>query len=274
MEINLEDLSAEILDSSTILQQAAKSTRGVGKTKVPLTASVTKELTAKDVKEVGVAQVGVHTTPPLKKLRESHHKLARLLAQGYTPHECHLLTGFCKSRISILQADPSFIDLVAYYRDLVQDIFVDTVDRMKQLTDDAIGILQERIVEDPDSISDSLALEIITKIGDRAGFSPVSKSAVVHLPVDEFALSQIKSKVRDRESGKVKEITKTENCVEYKISETVSREPERVSSGEGSLVGAQVRTAPAVQREEKTQRFPRQGNVIREASWEETEKPV
>lgn len=53
---------------------------------------------------------------PLVRLRDTHHWLARALASGMRHGEAAAETGYSISRISILLADPTFQNLVAYYR--------------------------------------------------------------------------------------------------------------------------------------------------------------
>jgi hypothetical protein len=64
----------------------------------------------------------------LKSLRDSHHNIARLLAQGLTLAEISQATGYTVSRISVLSRDPSMQDQVARYRDLVTDSWQGSTD--------------------------------------------------------------------------------------------------------------------------------------------------
>ena len=60
------------------------------------------------VRELAEGERGVNVAPMLKRLRDSHHAVARLLAHGLTPFQVSLQTGYSPSRISTLQADPNF----------------------------------------------------------------------------------------------------------------------------------------------------------------------
>jgi hypothetical protein len=53
---------------------------------------------------------------PLVRLRDSHHTVARLFAHGLRPEEVSGQTGYSPSRLSTLQRDPSFQELVTFYR--------------------------------------------------------------------------------------------------------------------------------------------------------------
>ena len=50
---------------------------------------------------------------PTKRLRQSHHQMALLEAQGYTTGEISKLTGYSETRISTLRHDPAFQMIVA-----------------------------------------------------------------------------------------------------------------------------------------------------------------
>lgn len=206
MEIDLNDLTADLLSGPQVLANAGTSLRGRGKSAQALGAAVSRELTLVDIEQVGTAQVGVDTTPALQKLRSSHHRLAQLLAQGYKEVEASRITGYSQSRISILKNDPAFKELLSHYAKEVQDQFSDTVEKMKHVTDDALDVLHERILDEPDSLGSGVLIDLVAKIGDRAGFSPVTKSVNLNLPVDASALAALKAKVKERQNGQVNQI--------------------------------------------------------------------
>lgn len=99
-------------------------------------------------------------TNPIAKLRNSHHMLARLLAEGRRNGECSLMTGYSPSRISILQHDPAFQDLLAYYKANTEAKYLDVHERLATLGLATIDELQERLEDNPDGFSnkDMLAL--------------------------------------------------------------------------------------------------------------------
>lgn len=57
----------------------------------------------------------------LKTIRDSHHKIARLLASGLPLYEVAEQTGYSYVRISMLRSDPSIIELVAHYRNMLTE---------------------------------------------------------------------------------------------------------------------------------------------------------
>lgn len=83
----------------------------------------------------------------IKTLKDSHHRLARLVAIGKNNLEIASDTGFSLGRISQLKQDPAFMNLVADYRKDVNDIWRDHVDHMAEL---AVGnmVKAERHISD------------------------------------------------------------------------------------------------------------------------------
>lgn len=63
----------------------------------------------------------------VKTFRDSHHKIARLVAAGLKPGEVALRAGITVSRVGSLKGDPAFIELVAQYRLKVDEAFVEGV---------------------------------------------------------------------------------------------------------------------------------------------------
>jgi hypothetical protein len=100
------------------------------------------------------------------------------------PGEAANLVGYSQSRVSILQADPAFANLVAIYRNEVNEIFTDFNVKLKTIAVDAADILHERLLDDPDSIKDGTLLEIMKAGADRTGFGPQTKSTNVNVNID------------------------------------------------------------------------------------------
>jgi hypothetical protein len=135
--------------------------------------------------DLALLSIERHTTAPtIQRLRDSHHALARCLATGAHPAEASLVTGYSLSRISILKADPSFQELLAFYREKTDEVFVDVNARMSALSLEAIAELQERLDDDPGAFSRVELLEIAKVFADRTGYGPSSKSLNVNMNVD------------------------------------------------------------------------------------------
>lgn len=123
-------------------------------------------------------------TTALKRLSDRHHALARNLASGMEPGEAAIISGYVLSRVSILQSDPAFKELVAFYRADVTFQYRDLHQRLSGLALDAAEELANRLEEEPEKVSLGQLLEI-TKMGaDRTGFGPQTSSTNVNINVD------------------------------------------------------------------------------------------
>ena len=89
----------------------------------------------------------------LAKLRNTHHSLARLVAQGVENNEISAITGYTPARISTLKGDPAFADLVAYYSSQVKEAFVDVAARIAAVGLTALEEIQDRLEEAPEDFT-------------------------------------------------------------------------------------------------------------------------
>lgn len=163
-----------------MLQLNVNRTRG--RAAKPVAGTEVRALTQADLALLATEK-GVASTP-IKRLRDSHHALARALAVGCTPAQAQLITGYSNSRISILQADPAFQELVAHYQGLESEVHGDMVDRMRTFGLDCVAELQERLDESPDDFSPSFLLEAAKTMADRTGAGPKSTQTNVNVNVN------------------------------------------------------------------------------------------
>lgn len=110
-----------------------------------LVIEIVRPLTEEDLPRL-ISPDPVNSKPiPIQALRASHHQLAQLLSQGRPDSEISLITGYSPSRISILKSDPTFKELMASYQNIREQVFVDTLERMKILGLSTLDELQERL---------------------------------------------------------------------------------------------------------------------------------
>jgi|SRR5579872_759921 len=62
------------------------------------------------------------------QFRESHHAVARMLAAGMTPSMIRQRTGRSQRSLSLLMADPTFQELIAYYTKRIEDKWEENMD--------------------------------------------------------------------------------------------------------------------------------------------------
>ena len=121
--------------------------------KAPPVIAVVRALTPDDVPAIRNAMPGPPTGGGLKSLRHSHHQLARLIAQGAELAHISLVTGYAPGYVSSIQRDPTFAGLVQYYAIEREEVFIDTLARMKSLGITVLEELQSRLAEAPEKWS-------------------------------------------------------------------------------------------------------------------------
>jgi hypothetical protein len=144
--------------------------RTVGRPKAEFYVEYERDLSPADMAALALPR-GVRPRS-LVRIHASHHALARCLAAGMRPSQAALVTGYDGPRISVLQNDPAFIELVREYRDEVKSIFADLAERMNNLSLDAIGLLQQRILDAPETFDAGVLLDMIKVFADRTGHGP------------------------------------------------------------------------------------------------------
>jgi hypothetical protein len=121
--------------------------------------------------------------PVLKRLTERHRQLARLLASGAQNNVAASMTGFTPSRVSVLRSDPSFGELIAYYRGQVDEQFIDhqseIYEKLALVSKTALNKMLEFLEEDGTD-GEAMTMEQVQSVMqsgvDRLGFSPKAQA--------------------------------------------------------------------------------------------------
>lgn len=150
--------------------------RVTGRPAAPLTFNYVRDLGEEDLH--GLQNARESSAPGIVKLRERHHALAKLLVQGVSPGDAGIATGYSNSRVSILQADPTFQELMAFYREGVQERFYTAQEAMAALALDSTEELRERLDDTPDEFSVAQLLDMSKFAMDRTGNGPSTKQEV------------------------------------------------------------------------------------------------
>ena len=141
-----------------------------------------RELTVEYIRDLAPADLALLEVergikpPGIKQLRDSHHALARILSMGTHPAEASLITGYSLSRISILQGDPTFRELLKFYRGRKEEVVADVLGRMSAVHLEALAELQERLHDTAEQFTPGMLLEIVKTLADRTGYGPQPKS--------------------------------------------------------------------------------------------------
>jgi len=117
----------------------------------------------------------------LRKIRDSHHALARTLSSGISNIDASRITGFDSGYISIMKADPAFQELLAFYEEHDEVKQADLRERMTLIALDVSAEIRDRLHQDPESFSNGEMRQLLTALADRVGYGP---SSTVHQPLD------------------------------------------------------------------------------------------
>jgi hypothetical protein len=152
------------------LELSRRGTRG--RPSVAVSYSVLRPIEDEDLLAQAAANKPLKLEP-LQKLRERHHMLARLISAGESNIAAAAATGFTKEYVSnLICNDPSFKELVEFYRDKVEEQFFSTTAQLAGLAQDVITELRERIESDAESFDNRELRGLMTDLLDRTGFGP------------------------------------------------------------------------------------------------------
>ena len=134
----------------------------------PLHIEVIRDLTAADILRLGDApKVG---PPAIQKLRATHHRQAVLLAEGRSVAEVAAIVGCTPQRLTQLQADPTFVELIGHYKDqVISAMLMDAArlkDKIVDLGEMAVDEMRERM--DDEARRRGISIGEIRKIAEFA----------------------------------------------------------------------------------------------------------
>lgn len=209
--------------------------KGRTHTITPLLVEFERELDYQDLVERASTEVG-SKPPVLKTLRDSHHNIARMMAEGLRNEAISAVSGYAASRISILKKDPAFEELVEFYRDSKEKHFTDVNMRLSQMALDAVAEIQVRLDEEPEKVKMGELMEL-SKLGmDRTGHGPTQTLKTENLNYTPEDLRKMKERVRGQEKVTV---------LEGKIAEKDSRITSRRVSKSLSSQGPEIKRLPS-----------------------------
>lgn len=149
-----------------------------------LNLEVLRELTPEDLlgKPGGVPQRAA-----LQRVRAVHHAQARMLARGDSVGHVAAALGSSRAGLEALQDDPTFKELVTYYREQLDTIYLTTHEEASLLARMAMGELRERLETTPGKFSENQLRELAIAMLDRTDLPPrTGQSQVVAAPTITF----------------------------------------------------------------------------------------
>lgn len=168
-----------------------------GRAAKPVSAAVVRALDEADLSLLADEKGSVPAA--VKRLSERHHALARNLAGGMAPSEAAIVCGYSLSRVSILQDDPAFKELLHFYREDVKGQYRDLHTRLAGIAADALDVLQDRLEEQPEDLSVGQLIELSKMGADRTGFGPQTSQTNLNVNIDLASrLEAARKRVRER----------------------------------------------------------------------------
>src|SRR6266436_6507455 len=115
-------------------------------------------------------------------MRETHHRLARMVAAGFRTEEILRLTGYSYTRLHTLKHDPAFMELVTQYQGKVDEAYVRGVDEFWETSTSnmlrAERKIEDRLDEDDVGLEKISLKDLMALTSDRADRFGYSKKIV------------------------------------------------------------------------------------------------
>lgn len=148
-----------------------------------------RPLTAEDTLCLREKRVG---PPRIQQFRETHHRVARLVAAGHRTETVAKMTGFSANRVAQFRNDPSFQQLVSEYTGKVDEAYVKSMDHYFETATEnlmvAETLIAERLERAMDNPEDAVPLNhLIAIASDRADRFGYGKHTTQTNEIKDFA---------------------------------------------------------------------------------------
>jgi hypothetical protein len=105
----------------------------------------------------------------IRVLRVAHHQLAQLIAAGTSAVDASFITGRTVGNIKLLLKDPSFLELLEYYKEQQKARDLNVYDKLITIGAMASEILQERLEERPEAFSNNELKNLLELAAPKSG---------------------------------------------------------------------------------------------------------
>lgn len=175
--------------------------RTVGRTTVECATVFVREIEEPDLILLSLPRPSGQL-PAIKRLKERHHKLARLIAGGMAYADAAFAVDLGYHQVARLMMDPSFQELVGFYKLEVDRQYAGMHEKLAALGEDAVDEIRARLEEDGEKVPLTQLVEITKMAADRTGFGPMSSSTNVNVYVGTAdRLKAARLKAREAASG-------------------------------------------------------------------------
>lgn len=130
--------------------------------------------------------------PKVQQYRETHHRVARLVAAGLRDGEISRMTGYSPGRVGQFKQDPAFQQLVAEYRGKVDEAWVNSLDEFYETSTSnmlrAERMLEAHLDKAEDGEADLIPIKSLLSItADRADRFGYGKHSTKTNEIKDFA---------------------------------------------------------------------------------------
>lgn len=141
-----------------------------------------------------------------QRLRDSHHRVARLAATGMKTSEIAQRTGYSANRISSLLQSPAMQELIARFRDKINEAFIASQDEYYELATANMLAAERHIRDKIDELDEAgellpvnIALKISRDAADRFGYGKHQTNTNVNMDFAKMLESAIARSKRARD---------------------------------------------------------------------------
>jgi hypothetical protein len=137
----------------------------------------------------------------LKRIKERHHSVARMLASGLTQRMVASLCGYTESYLSVLLNNPAMQELCEFYRIQNGNAAQVMIEKLRSVGLQATEKLEQKLADDQLNNQELIAT---AKLGlDRGGLGPASKQHIVteEHHFDHAELQRLNRDARTRNAG-------------------------------------------------------------------------
>lgn len=171
--------SAPDIDLDSMIDMALPALRRGRRGSPAVAASYVRDIAPEDFPKIMDGKVeAAPSLTSLQTVRTTHHLAARSLAEGKSVTDTAIITGYSPNRIYQLQQDPTFQELLAYYKDQVREKWLNVQERLAALSLDMTEEAQRRLDEVPDSFTNEELRRWVETLADRSGNGPSSSRNV------------------------------------------------------------------------------------------------
>ena len=124
----------------------------------------------------------------IQNLRDSHHRVARAVAAGLTGPQISASCGISNGSIARLKGSPAFQELVAHYRSMLTDHWIENADPVIELLgsirNKALSMIEDKLDDaaDKNEFLPSRDLATFAELGaDRTNYGKVSKNLNINV---------------------------------------------------------------------------------------------